>query len=116
MTPSTSLGGSRRAPSALPRQRRRCHRRRAVHFVYILRCADGALYVGETNDLGLRLERHQNGSASRFTAHRRPVAMVYAEEYPDRMSALARERQFKRWTRAKKEALIARDLALLKRL
>lgn len=87
-----------------------------MHFVYILRCADGAFYVGETNDLGFRLERHQEGSASRFTASRRPVAMVYAEEYPDRMSALARERQIKRWTRAKKEALIAGDLERLKRL
>lgn len=87
-----------------------------MHFVYVLRCADGTLYVGETNDLGLRLAKHQEGSASRFTANRRPVTMVYAEEYPDRAHARLRERQIKRWTRVKKNALIAGDLALLKRL
>ena len=87
-----------------------------MHFVYILRCADNALYVGETNNPDLRLARHQEGTASCFTARRRPVTLVYVEGLPDRPSALARERQLKRWTRAKKEALIAQDFALLKRL
>jgi predicted GIY-YIG superfamily endonuclease len=86
-----------------------------VHFVYILRCADARLYVGETNDLEQRLRKHQGGTASAFTARRRPVAMVYAEEYRDRARALAREQQLKRWTRAKKEAPIAGDIARLKR-
>ena len=85
-------------------------------FVYIVRCADGALYIGETGDLDLRLLRHNEGRASAFTAGRRPVALVYSEQYPTRQAALPRERQLKRWTRAKKEALIARDLELLKQL
>src|SRR5690606_28470348 len=66
--------------------------------------------------LDLRLIKHQEGSASRFTACRRPVTLVYFEEVPNRFAALARERQVKRWTRAKKEALVAGNLTLLKRL
>ena len=85
-------------------------------FVYIVRCADGSLYIGETNDLDLRLLRHNEGRAAAFTARRRPVALVYSEQYATRQAALTRERQLKRWTRAKKEALIAGDTALLKRL
>jgi len=82
-------------------------------WVYILRCADGSLYVGQTDELQARLVKHNDGSASAFTAERRPVDLVYSE-IPDRISALGRERQLKRWTRAKKEALIAGDLAKLK--
>jgi len=63
-----------------------------------------------------RLERHEDGSACAFTRHRRPVSLVYSEEHPTRLAGLQRERQLKRWTRAKKEALIAGDLQLLKRL
>jgi predicted GIY-YIG superfamily endonuclease len=85
-------------------------------FVYIVRCADGSLYIGETNDVDLRLRRHNEGRASEFTARRRPVVLAYSEQYPTRQAALPRERQLKRWTRAKKEALIAGDTALLKRL
>jgi predicted GIY-YIG superfamily endonuclease len=87
-----------------------------VHFVYVLRCADDSLYVGETHDLASRLLQHCEGTASRFTARRRPVSMVYAEEWTHRDLALARERQLKGWTRVKKLALIERDLARLKRL
>jgi predicted GIY-YIG superfamily endonuclease len=51
-----------------------------------------------------------------FTARRLPVVLVYAEQYATRIDAVKRERQLKRWTRAKKEALVADDRALLKRL
>jgi putative endonuclease len=87
-----------------------------VPFVYILRCADNPLYIGETDDLDARLAKHQDGTASIFTACRRPVVLAYAETHANRAAALRRERQVKRWTRATKEALIAGDLALLKRL
>jgi predicted GIY-YIG superfamily endonuclease len=87
-----------------------------MHFVYVLRCADNSLYIGETPDLVARLAKHHDGSASTFTAQRRPVTMVYAEEYQDRHAALLRERQLKTWTRRKKEALVAGDLPALKRL
>lgn len=88
----------------------------AVHYVYILRCADDSLYVGETSNVVARVLTHQAGAASGFTSQRLPVTLVYAEAHVSRSSTLARERQLKRWTRAKKEALIAGDLALLTRL
>jgi len=87
-----------------------------MFFVYILRCADGALYVGSTSDVVHRLAKHQAGSASAFTRARRPVALIYAEPCPSLRQALRRERQIKGWTRAKKEALAAGDLLQLKRL
>ena len=85
-------------------------------FIYILRCADNSLYVGETDDLDARLSKHRDGTASMFTARRLPVTLAYFETHASRATALRRERQLKRWTRAKKDALIAGDLALLKRL
>ena len=85
-------------------------------YVYAVRCADGSLYLGETNDPAERVARHNDGRGSLFTASRRPVRIVYSEAHPNRDSALARERQLKRWTRAKKEALVAGDTRLLKRL
>ena len=84
-------------------------------FVYILRCSDGSFYIGHTNDLRVRLEEHQSGVAANFTATRRPVAMVYAEEHQTSPQAEKRELQLKRWSRAKKEALIAQDLKALKK-
>jgi predicted GIY-YIG superfamily endonuclease len=85
-------------------------------FVYILRCADGSFYVGHTEDLATRLDTHQRGAASRFTACRLPVDMVYAEVHATMRGAISREQQLKRWTRAKKEALIAGDLNTLNAL
>ena len=79
-------------------------------FVYILRCADGSYYVGKTNDLCTRLTEHQSGVGADYTAVRLPVEMVYAEEHSTIRSATDREMQLKRWSRAKKEALIALDL------
>ena len=84
--------------------------------MYILRCADGSLYVGETEDIQARFAKHNEGSASRFTACRRPVTLMYTEHYTTADAARVRERQIKGWTRAKKEALVAGDLSLLKRL
>ena len=87
-----------------------------MHFVYVLRCADNALYIGETPNLASRFAKHNEGSASQFTAQRRPVSLVYAEKHSDRKAALLRERQLKGWSRSTKEALVAGDLPLLKRL
>ncbi len=85
-------------------------------FVYVLRCTDGSFYVGETNDVLSRLARHNNGTGATHTAMRRPVQLVYVEEYSNRDDCLKRERQLKRWTRAKKEALVAGDATTLKTL
>jgi putative endonuclease len=85
-------------------------------FVYILRCADGSYYVGKTDDLLIRLDEHQSGVGANYTAVRRPVEMVYAEEHSSVRGAQNRELQLKRWSRAKKEALIAQDLRNLRRV
>lgn len=85
-------------------------------FVYILRCADGLYYVGKTDNLGARLTEHQSGVGADYTAARRPVEMVYAEEHSTVQGAKNREVQLKRWSRGKKEALIAQDLKRLRHL
>jgi predicted GIY-YIG superfamily endonuclease len=68
--------------------------------VYLLRCSDGSLYVGSTDDLALRLHRHNDGRAATFTAWRRPVTLAYSEQHPSRAAARRREAQLKGWTTA----------------
>ena len=80
-------------------------------YVYILRCADGSYYVGHTDDLERRLAAHQNGEISGYASSRRPVELVFAEEFASRDEAFLRERQIKGWSRRKKEALIREDWA-----
>ena len=75
-------------------------------FVYILRCADGSYYVGHTDDLEPRIAAHQRGEIAGYTRKRRSVRLMFAEEFRTREEALARERQVKGWSRAKKEALM----------
>jgi predicted GIY-YIG superfamily endonuclease len=87
-----------------------------MFHVYMLRCSDGAFYVGMTADLDKRVTQHNAGTGSMFTARRRPVSLVFAEQYPARSDAIRRERQLKGWTRAKKAALIGGNIALLKRM
>ena len=82
-------------------------------FVYILRCVDGSLYVGHTDDLPSRLAAHNDGSASDWTAVRRPVELAYSEACASQAEAVSRERQLKRWSGKKKAALIQGDLSLL---
>ena len=83
---------------------------------YILRCADNKLYVGSTTNIEERLKRHKAGYASKFTRLHKPVELVYKEEYNTYQEAFRRERQLKKWTLAKKEALIAGDIDKLKEL
>ena len=76
------------------------------NYTYILRCADGTLYTGWTNDLEKRLAAHNAGTAAKYTRPRRPVTLVYQEAFPTQEEAMRRERQIKRLTRAEKLALI----------
>jgi putative endonuclease len=73
----------------------------------ILRCSDDTLYIGHTTDIVARLQTHNDGLGSRHTAVRRPVSLAYSEQHPSTYSAIARERQLKRWSRSKKDALIS---------
>ena len=75
-------------------------------IVYLLRCRDGSLYTGITNDLARRLAAHRAGTASAYTRSRRPVRLAYREGQPDRGAALRREAAIKRLPRAAKLALV----------
>ena len=77
------------------------------YLVYILRCGDGTLYTGCTNDLDRRLRAHQAGRGAKYTRSRLPVELVYQEAVPDRSAALRREAAIKRMDRRAKLALIA---------
>jgi putative endonuclease len=76
-------------------------------FVYILRCKDGTLYTGWTNDLERRVAEHNRGTASKYTRARRPVRLVYEEELASRSDALKREWAIKQMTRSEKETLLS---------
>ena len=79
-----------------------------MHFVYIVRCADGTLYTGYARDPAARIQAHNSGRGAKYTAGRRPVRLVYREAFRSLGKALAREYAVKQLTRAQKNALIAR--------
>lgn len=76
-------------------------------LVYILRCRDGSLYTGITNDLPKRLQAHGTGKASRYTRSRLPVRLAYQEQQPTKSLALKREAAIKALPRAAKLRLLA---------
>ena len=77
-----------------------------MHFVYIVRCADGTLYTGYARDPAEREKVHNSGRGARYTAGRRPVVLVYSEAFDSIGDALRREHQLKDWKRWQKEALV----------
>jgi putative endonuclease len=79
-----------------------------MHYVYIVRCADGSLYTGYAIDPHEREKVHNAGRGARYTASRLPVALVYSECFDSKSEALKREHALKRLTRANKMALIQR--------
>ena len=85
-------------------------------YVYILECRGKALYVGITDDVERRFEEHLSGKGGRYTASNRPVKILYKEEFSEKFQAERRESQIKRWSQAKKLALINGDFKLLKAL
>ena len=84
--------------------------------LYILLCSDDSYYVGSTQDLNERVDRHNQGRGCRYTSRRLPVRLVYSEPHESEASAVRRERQIKRWSRAKKEALSRGDTKRLRHL
>jgi len=71
-------------------------------YVYILRCADGSYYTGHTDDLTTRLVAHRTGTFRGYTYSRRPVRLVFRQEFGSRDEAFVAERQIKGWSRRKK--------------
>lgn len=75
-------------------------------YVYILRCGDGTLYTGITDDVPRRLAAHRSGRGAKYTRGRGPLELAYQEQVPDKSAALRREIAIKRLTRQEKEQLI----------
>lgn len=75
-------------------------------FVYIARCADNTLYTGYTTDINRRAKEHNQGLGAKYTAHRRPVVIVYTEKCKSQSAAKSREYAIKKLTREAKQNLI----------
>lgn len=74
-------------------------------FTYILKCSDGTLYTGWTNDLEKRIEAHNNGEGAKYTRARLPVSLFHFEEFVSKQEAMSREFAIKKLSRAKKISL-----------
>jgi predicted GIY-YIG superfamily endonuclease len=84
--------------------------------LYILLCCDGTLYVGHTDDMVARMERHDLGQGSAYTSSRRPLKLLHTEEFESRYEALAMERKLKGWSHSKKLAYLRGDWNVVRRL
>ena len=83
--------------------------------VYVLRCADGSFYTGVTGrPLEERINQHNSGALGGYTALRRPVQLVWSQQFQQVADAIAAERRIKEWSRRKKLALIDGDWTRLK--
>lgn len=84
-----------------------------MYFFYILRCFDNSLYSGQTNNLEKRVILHNidKCKGAKYTKSRRPVKLVYFEEFKTRTEALHRETEVKSWTKLKKENLVCNKLS-----
>lgn len=89
-----------------------------VYFFYILRCADNSLYCGMTTNLENRFKEHNSdgGKGAKYLRGKKPVKLVYSEEFPDIKTAMNRELEVKKWTKTRKEALVKDNLKLTKKL
>lgn len=76
---------------------------------YILRCRDNSLYCGQTKNLQKRIEEHNSGKkiSAKYTRSRKPVALVYSEDYGTLTEALKRESEVKKWSKKRKESLVS---------
>ncbi|WP_420401333.1 GIY-YIG nuclease family protein [Flagellimonas sp.] len=86
-------------------------------YLYILKCSDDTYYTGVTSNLGNRIQEHSEGKyPSSYTFWRRPVVLVFYSEFSCIKIAIEKEKQIKKWSRAKKEALIEENYHLLPNL
>ena len=84
------------------------------YYTYIVKCSDGSYYTGVTNNLQRRINEHESGLDPKcYTYKRRPIELVYSEYFFDIRYAIDREKQIKRWSRKKKEALITENMSKL---
>ncbi|MCI8285107.1 MAG: GIY-YIG nuclease family protein [Firmicutes bacterium] len=77
-----------------------------MNYVYILKCKDGSLYTGWTNDIDKRLEAHNSGRGAKYTRGRGPVKLVHLETYATKEEAMKREAAIKKLSAEKKRELV----------
>lgn len=77
-----------------------------MNYTYIVKCKDGSLYTGWTNDLEKRISAHNEGKGAKYTKSRRPVTLVYYETFETKEEAMSREYHIKRMSRSEKEKLL----------
>ena len=80
-----------------------------MNYTYLLECADQTLYCGWTNDLEKRVKAHNAGAGAKYTKARRPVVLVYYEEFETKEEAMKREAAIKKLTRQEKKQLIQQE-------
>lgn len=80
-----------------------------MNYTYIVRCSDGSLYTGWTNDLEKRIKAHNEGKGAKYTKSRRPVELVYYEAFEKKEEAMSREWAIKQMTREQKIRMIGSD-------
>ena len=78
-------------------------------FCYMLRCSDGSLYIGMTNNVSKRVKKHNQGLGPEFTKRRRPADLVWSQEFVSQHAARQKEIELKGWSRKKKLELVARS-------
>lgn len=85
-----------------------------TYYVYILKCSDGLLYTGMTNDIERRFDEHQKGlNKSSFTFKRRPLELIFHQDFNDIEQAIYFEKKIKKWSSKKKLALANEDYDML---
>ncbi len=80
-----------------------------MNYTYILKCSDGTLYTGWTNNLEKRIKDHNEGNGAKYTKPRRPVELIYHEQFETKEEAMKREYAIKQLSRAQKLALLKKD-------
>lgn len=81
----------------------------AAYHVYIVRCSDGSLYTGWTNNVEARVAQHNAGKGAKYTRSRLPVKLVYSQTCSSKVAAMQKEREIKKLSRAQKISLVRKD-------
>ena len=86
-------------------------------YLYILKCANDAYYIGHTDNIDQRMSKHHLGLIDKcYTKNKRPLKLIFVQDFPTRDAAFHAERQIKGWSRKKKEAFIEGDWDRIKKL
>ena len=112
--PCSPLAASNHPEQASPEGRARRRTNESMWHMYILECTNDALYIGTTNNIERRFNEHISGSGGHYTSYAKPIKILYKEAFKLKSQAENRERQIKRWSKAKKCALINGDFEQLK--